>query len=94
MPDFTMCVNDECPSKSSCYRFVATPGPHSQAWERFGFNPNTGKCNRYTLATCCEQSHHQWGSGEYSGEWHPCLYCGVDWVWREDEGQWHRTGND
>ncbi len=26
MPDISMCKNDTCPLKKSCYRFMATPG--------------------------------------------------------------------
>ena len=93
MPDIMMCSNDECPSRGSCYRFLATPSAHRQSYSKF-VPDHTGYCDLYMLARCCVQSQHQWGVGEYGGEWHSCLYCGVDWVWREDEGQWHRTGND
>ena len=28
MPDITMCKGDNCPSKQTCYRFLATPSEY------------------------------------------------------------------
>ena len=32
MPDICMCNGGECPLKSDCLRFLATPSPHRQAF--------------------------------------------------------------
>jgi hypothetical protein len=33
MPDISMCTNEECPLKESCYRYNATPSEFKR-WER------------------------------------------------------------
>lgn len=36
MPDISMCKNNECPLKETCYRFKATPSCH-QAYADFNY---------------------------------------------------------
>ena len=38
MPDITMCANDKCDKRLTCYRFMAKPSKLSQAY----FSPKTG----------------------------------------------------
>jgi len=47
MPDISMCGNKNCPSFFSCYRAMATPNPHRQAYSGFMFDPETGKCEQF-----------------------------------------------
>ena len=35
MPDISMCKNKECPSNLQCYRYMAMPNPHRQAYSTF-----------------------------------------------------------
>ncbi len=35
MPDISMCLNECCNLKTSCYRFMATPSPFNQAYTLF-----------------------------------------------------------
>ena len=32
MADITMCKGDNCPSKQTCYRFLATPSEYRQSY--------------------------------------------------------------
>ena len=32
-PDITMCINESCKRKHSCYRYMATPNPHG--WQAY-----------------------------------------------------------
>lgn len=37
MPDISMCANEACKDKQSCYRYMAEPNPYRQAyaqWDR------------------------------------------------------------
>ena len=46
MPDISMCMNEECQKKESCYRFTATPNPYSQCY--IGAKPEeNGECQWY-----------------------------------------------
>lgn len=49
MPDITMCSNETCPLRTTCYRFTATPNPRYQSFSFF--NPtkegSTYTCNMY-----------------------------------------------
>lgn len=47
MPDITLCLNLDCPSRSHCYRATATPNECRQSYA--GFTPKTGedKCEMY-----------------------------------------------
>lgn len=45
MPDISMCMNETCPIKKSCYRYTATPSEH---WQSYGsFVWKDGKCDHY-----------------------------------------------
>jgi hypothetical protein len=39
MPDISMCNNQDCPKKETCYRFIAKPNIH-QSYTKFEFNGN------------------------------------------------------
>jgi hypothetical protein len=45
MADITMCANQQCPSRETCYRFTAPPG----YWQSMrDFKPDeSGKCEDY-----------------------------------------------
>lgn len=46
MPDISMCQNEECPLRESCYRYLATPFIPRQAYA--DFKPNDkGECSYY-----------------------------------------------
>jgi hypothetical protein len=46
MPDISMCMNDACPSRATCYRHEATPNPWRQAYT--AFQPDeSGRCEDY-----------------------------------------------
>ena len=46
MPDISMCQNQTCPLRDTCYRFKAKPDPYWQAYG--GFKPDeNGNCNYY-----------------------------------------------
>lgn len=46
MPDISMCMNDTCPSRVSCFRFRAQPHPYRQAYSEF--KPDGDKCTDYS----------------------------------------------
>ncbi len=54
MPDISMCRDQECPSRETCFRFVATPSPFLQTYGAFGRRPNEAKCDHYWPATTAE----------------------------------------
>lgn len=45
MPDISMCKNEQCPLKESCYRFKATPCEFRQTYGLF--NHEDGDCKYY-----------------------------------------------
>lgn len=45
MPDISMCLNNDCSIKDSCYRFKAIPSDY-QYYCDFKFNPN-GSCDDF-----------------------------------------------
>ena len=45
MPDITMCMNDDCELKNTCYRHEAKAG-QIQSWSAFSPN-NEGICEEY-----------------------------------------------
>lgn len=47
MPDISMCADDKCPSRESCYRFKATPSKFLQSWGQFGRPDGDDKCSYY-----------------------------------------------
>ena len=46
MADITMCQNETCLSKSTCWRFTATPNQYWQSYCYFGEKDNL-KCGEY-----------------------------------------------
>lgn len=46
MSDITMCKNDTCPLKNTCYRFIATPSEYLQSYADFKYDEKTG-CDYY-----------------------------------------------
>lgn len=45
MADISMCLNEKCPSRMSCYRFTA---PVSSYWQTFAdFKPDGDRCEDY-----------------------------------------------
>lgn len=38
MPDITMCQNDACPIKETCWRSTAVPTPERQTYANFQFS--------------------------------------------------------
>lgn len=50
MPDISMCKNETCPLRKTCYRFMAKPSPWRQAYGEFKWSEdNEGKvtCDNY-----------------------------------------------
>lgn len=49
MPDISMCQNNDCPLRESCYRFTATPDKYMQSYSDFEFTIKDGitECNNY-----------------------------------------------
>jgi hypothetical protein len=45
MPDITMCTNEECPLKKSCYRFMGIPSQ----WQSFSHFSGGENCEAYIL---------------------------------------------
>ena len=87
MPDVTMCKDTRCPSRLSCYRFVAYPAEYDQPW--FITSPRyhtEDRCPYYIKANCCHTSMTQWGPGDYEGHANECLFCGKDYKW--EQGAW------
>jgi len=46
MPDISMCANNDCPVRRSCYRFMAKPSMR-QSWAAFEPDPETGRCKSF-----------------------------------------------
>lgn len=42
MPDITMCLNERCPIKSTCYRYTAHPNEYWQSYSNFEYDPEFG----------------------------------------------------
>ena len=51
MPDITMCLNTDCPSREACYRFVAKPSDR-QAVDWFSPEKGKPKCNKFWFIGC------------------------------------------
>ena len=47
MPDISMCLNKKCKIKDSCYRFIAIPDKHWQAYSDFKPSKDGKKCKHY-----------------------------------------------
>jgi len=46
MPDISMCTNDSCPARRSCYRFMAEPN-WRQSWCAFEPDRETKRCEAF-----------------------------------------------
>ena len=49
MPDISLCKNEECPRKKSCFRFMAKPKAVWQSYQ--GFNHRNGECEYFIDAS-------------------------------------------
>jgi len=47
MPNITMCQNNECPIKESCYRYKAIPDPRYQSYAIFKYDSDTDECYHF-----------------------------------------------
>ena len=47
MPDISMCDNETCPIKETCYRYTATPNEFRQAYGDFQYDKDTKSCDYY-----------------------------------------------
>ena len=47
MPDISMCDNNKCHVRETCYRFKVKPNPYRQSYGFFGNKENT-KCEYYS----------------------------------------------
>ena len=45
MPDISMCRNETCDKKMSCYRYRAIPNPYRQSYAAFGIDGE--ECSYY-----------------------------------------------
>ena len=46
MPDITMCSNEHCPQRGTCYRATATPSDMLQSYALY-IPKERGKCEHY-----------------------------------------------
>jgi hypothetical protein len=53
MPDISMCQNNKCPKRLTCYRFIAIPDELLQAYSYFEPEEN-GECDGYLKSKCPE----------------------------------------
>ena len=47
MPDISLCENNTCPSRKSCYRYTAEPNPYRQTYSLFEVKDGSDKCESY-----------------------------------------------
>lgn len=47
MPDITMCLNNQCPSREHCYRYRAVPSHFTQVYAAFMVVEGRDRCNSY-----------------------------------------------
>ncbi len=47
MPDISMCQDEQCPSRETCYRFKAKPDLLMQAYGHFGREDGAERCGYY-----------------------------------------------
>ena len=45
MPDISMCMNVDCPSRKKCYRYTAIPSPYLQEYSDFEPPDGKDKCD-------------------------------------------------
>lgn len=46
MPDISMCLNKECPSRYTCFRFIARPSDY-QYYSEFKVPGGKNRCDSY-----------------------------------------------
>jgi len=46
MVDIALCINQTCPKRESCFRFMARPNPYYQSYGEFKPKPD-GSCNMH-----------------------------------------------
>ena len=49
MPGISMCKNDNCPLRESCYRFKALPSELWQSYSSWKYDLKTKDCKGYSL---------------------------------------------
>ena len=47
MPDISMCDNESCPSRNTCFRFTAIPNEGWQSYGDFQIPKGKDKCEYY-----------------------------------------------
>lgn len=47
MPDITMCKNNNCVAKATCFRYIAVPNEHGQSYFIGHPNKENNKCDYY-----------------------------------------------
>lgn len=50
MPDISLCKNNQCPSKTKCFRYMAEPKQYKQSYAYFTLDMND-KCSSYIDAS-------------------------------------------
>jgi hypothetical protein len=53
MPDISMCQQDKCPVKDTCYRYMATPCPYRQSYMLITEFDDDG-CRHYWKMSPCK----------------------------------------
>lgn len=84
-----MCKDLECPSRLTCFRFVAKPQDNQSYFIGSPRYEGERECPWYLEATCCLLSHQDWSLGEESGTRRECLYCNQDWQFVD--GKWRKV---
>ena len=47
MPDISMCANEDCPIKQSCYRYTAIANASYQSYAEFEYKNDKDKCDYF-----------------------------------------------
>ena len=68
MPDITMCLNDGCPLRNDCYRFMAEPNEYRQSYARFECSEKAEHFLEMIKPVCgvspCQCSTNTWEYGD------------------------------
>lgn len=76
MVDISMCTNQDCPSKDTCYRFTASPNVWRQSYMEFKPEVDSNQCKYYSLDNRTneekelDEKHYQEDLVEYNSK-HP-----------------------
>lgn len=57
MPYFTKCSGENCPLKTTCYRFTSKPNISQSYFVLIPFDELTNQCLFHTTIPFCKQSH-------------------------------------